>query len=139
VTDTEIIRARWFPGMPPMLPGEGTDAYTDRLTGADRTGRVPYDHQRNRQCSIGYHDECSDPAGESCQCPCHAPGGEMELRAWDLEESLVAAYGVITGRERRQDGHHLAIGLKDCIEEIVRRRPGLAEWYLRPEGEAHSG
>ncbi|HTY35375.1 hypothetical protein [Mycobacterium sp.] len=54
-----------------MLPGETPDAYTDRLTGADRTNRRPYDHRRNRQCSIGYHDECSDPVGETCECPCH--------------------------------------------------------------------
>lgn len=25
----------------------------------------------NRQCSIGYHEECSDPDGETCRCPCH--------------------------------------------------------------------
>ena len=62
---------RYYPGMPPMLPGETGEQYTDRLTGADKTGRVPYDHKRNRQCSIGYHDECSDPDGEVCQCPCH--------------------------------------------------------------------
>jgi hypothetical protein len=64
--------------MPPALPGESDDAYTDRLTGADRTGRVPYDHRRNRQCSIGYHGECSerritDPSiTRNCECPCHA-------------------------------------------------------------------
>jgi hypothetical protein len=67
----EIARGRWYPGMPPALPDETPAAYTDRLTGADRTDRRPYDHARNRQCSIGYHDECSDPAGETCECPCH--------------------------------------------------------------------
>jgi hypothetical protein len=73
MTDTEaaVARARWYPEMPPMLPGETPSLYTDRLTGSDRTDRRPYDHRRNRQCSIGYHDECSDPAGETCQCPCH--------------------------------------------------------------------
>ena len=25
----------------------------------------------NRQCSIGYHDECSDPRGDECRCQCH--------------------------------------------------------------------
>jgi hypothetical protein len=63
---------RRHPEMPPMLPGESVDQYTDRLTGADGTGRVPYDHHRNRQCSIGWHEECSDPAGEWCKCPCHS-------------------------------------------------------------------
>jgi len=64
-------RHRYYPKMPPMLPRESVDAYTDRLTGADKTGRVPYNHRRNRQCSIGYHMECSDPLGERCECPCH--------------------------------------------------------------------
>lgn len=69
---TEIERGRWYPNMPPALPGETDEQYTNRLTGADRTDRVPYDHSRNRQCSIGYHEECSDRhnTGE-CGCPCH--------------------------------------------------------------------
>jgi hypothetical protein len=25
----------------------------------------------NRQCSIGYHEECSDPNGYECDCNCH--------------------------------------------------------------------
>jgi hypothetical protein len=25
----------------------------------------------NRQCSLGWHDDCSDPFGESCECECH--------------------------------------------------------------------
>lgn len=62
---------RYFPEMPPMLDGETAEQYTDRLTGADGTARVPYDHRRYRQCSLGYHDECSDPAGDICECPCH--------------------------------------------------------------------
>lgn len=67
-----VERGRWYPNMPPRLPGEGRDAYTDRLTGADGTGRVPYDHQRNRQCSIGWHEECSDrDHSGQCQCPHH--------------------------------------------------------------------
>lgn len=24
-----------------------------------------------RQCSIGWHDECSDPHGDECNCDCH--------------------------------------------------------------------
>jgi len=68
---TEIVKGRWYPELAPVLPGENPGTYTDRVTGADRTNRVPYDHRRNRQCSIGYHDECSDPDGETCECPCH--------------------------------------------------------------------
>lgn len=65
------IKARHYPDMPPALDGETDDQYTNRLTGADGTGRSPYDHTRNRQCSIGWHTECSDPAGATCECPCH--------------------------------------------------------------------
>jgi hypothetical protein len=57
--------------MPPMLPGETPEQYTNRLTGADGTNRVPYQEKRFRQCSIGHHDECSDHEGKECQCPCH--------------------------------------------------------------------
>jgi hypothetical protein len=64
-------RGRWYPKMPPMLDGETPGKYTDRLTGADKMDRRPFDHERNRQCSIGYHEECSDPDGLDCQCPCH--------------------------------------------------------------------
>jgi len=55
--------------MPQPLENESIDAYTDRLTGADKTGRRPYKDDRGRQCSIGYHDECLSP--EECECPCH--------------------------------------------------------------------
>jgi len=68
-------RSRFYPEMPPMLDGETPDAYTDRLTGADGTGRMPYDHVRNRGCSLGWHEECTDrrrmAKNRRCQCPCH--------------------------------------------------------------------
>lgn len=96
-TPPVIVKGSWFPHLPPDLPGESDDAFTDRLTGAaavkylrehgadmDRLAfedvlmaqlppevTIPYDHTRRRQCSINWHDECSDPAGERCQCPCH--------------------------------------------------------------------
>ena len=57
--------------MPPMLEGETSEQYTDRLTGADKTDRIPYKERRNRQCSIGWHGQCSDPRGKVCKCPCH--------------------------------------------------------------------
>lgn len=92
-----VVKGSWFPYGPPALKGEGIEAFTDRCTGAAAAkylrehgadmGRltfadilaaqvpphvmIPYDHTRNRQCSIGYHNECSDPRGESCECPCH--------------------------------------------------------------------
>lgn len=60
-----------YPDMPPKFMNETAANYTDRLTGADGTGRQPYNHNRFRQCSIGWHDECSDPNGNECECPCH--------------------------------------------------------------------
>lgn len=62
-------------------PGENETAaaYTDRLLTLARQ------HGTFRQCSIGYHDECSDQYGESCNCSCHALGIELtrdQLEAW---------------------------------------------------------
>ena len=69
---TEVVKGSWYPMPAPVLAGEDDDAYTNRLTGADRTGRRPYDHSRNRQCSIGWHEECSDrDHSGACGCPCH--------------------------------------------------------------------
>src|ERR1700693_4238963 len=84
---------RWYPCQPPSLPGEGAGAYTDGLTGADGTNRSPYDHARNRQCSIGYHTECSDPAGETCKCPCHTAAELPEADIATMPEAVRAAGG----------------------------------------------
>lgn len=70
MTDT-IERGRWYPAPAPALDGETDDSYTNRLLGTDGTGRRPYDHDRRRQCSIGYHTECSARIGGGCGCPCH--------------------------------------------------------------------
>lgn len=57
-------------------------------TGAEYTGRLlslARQYGTNRQCSIGYHDECSDPYGESCMCSCHALGITLtrdQLESW---------------------------------------------------------
>lgn len=63
---------RWYPEMPPAHDGETDEAYTNRLLGVGQPS--PYDHPRNRQCSIGWHDECSDRSGGRCLCPCHPLG-----------------------------------------------------------------
>lgn len=68
---TEIVKGPWAGTMPPILHGESMEQYTDRLTGARGPERMPYDHRRFRQCSIGFHTECSDPDGAECQCWCH--------------------------------------------------------------------
>lgn len=74
-----ILRERDMPLYPDAAKAAGV-GYTDFLTGAHshnfatdpKTGKnYVYTPSRNRQCSIGYHEECSDPEGESCGCPCH--------------------------------------------------------------------
>ena len=98
--------------------------------------RILVDHARNRQCSIGWHGECSDPAGVSCECPCHTETGRLEKQVWELEESLVAAVGLATGRlSVRSEGwpERLRQGVVSEAEGIAARRPDLAGWYLRPE------
>lgn len=68
---------RWYPNQPPMLDGETDDAYTNRLLGIG--GSYPYDHRRGRQCSIGWHVECSNRSNtpnipgvtDVCECPHH--------------------------------------------------------------------
>lgn len=47
------------------LEGETLSEWTDHLTKLGSQLGV------NRQCSIGYHGECSDPLGEQCRCACH--------------------------------------------------------------------
>jgi hypothetical protein len=145
-TETLIERGRWFPQMPPHLDGETSDAYTNRLTGADRTNRIPYDHDRNRQCSIGWHGECSDPRGVACQCPCHTAEGKLEARVWELEESVVVLWAIASGRlpepgtKRPGWDKRILAGESETVAEITSRRPSLAEWYIRPAvpGEGQS-
>jgi hypothetical protein len=87
ITAEHAERARWYPNRPPKLPNETDAQYTDRLTGADGAGRSPYDHDRNRQCSIGWHSECSDPLGASCFCPCHDERVNAEYRVDQWNEA----------------------------------------------------
>jgi hypothetical protein len=131
--------ARYFPEMPPQLDGENDGQYTDRLTGADGTGRVPYDHPRNRQCSIGFHVECSERHvryGDQCRCPCHTAEGKLEMRLHEMEESLVAAYAIASGQLGSDRPTHpgwsdrILAGTANEVAEITARRPKLAQWYL---------
>jgi hypothetical protein len=83
-----VERGRWYPNRPPAFPGESDDAYTNRLLGIGDT--YPYDHRRGRQCSIGWHEECSDPSGASCECPCHPErvNAEVRVRSWNARIGL---------------------------------------------------
>lgn len=55
----------------PYAEGETPEAWTNRVLSHSR------EHEVNRQCTIGYHEECSDPDGEDCQCICHAEGARL--------------------------------------------------------------
>jgi hypothetical protein len=112
--------AAWYPSPAPALPGEGGDQYTDRLTGAAGDGH-PYDHPRNRQCSIGYHQECSArvrllpdigmtlgmwiaaqraasrPAGGACRCPCHTDVATLLDLPDPLDRAVNAAASKLAG------------------------------------------
>lgn len=44
---------------------------------------------RFRQCSIGWHDECSDRGMGECTCPCHRyDKGELILALIELEDAF---------------------------------------------------
>ena len=82
-----ILQERDMPAYPLAAKQAGV-GYTDYLTGAHKSGPFNsgtdkdyvYTPDRNRQCSIGYHSECTDPAGETCGCVCH-PLAEIIRRA----------------------------------------------------------
>lgn len=126
-------QGRWYPEMPPALPGETDEQYTDRLTGADGTNRRPYDHRRNRQCSIGYHDECSDRADRSrartradggCECPCHyEPSQQPPEPAPQTEAGKRLVENIRTILERANDaelGSWLRFGAQGLDADVAR-------------------
>jgi len=51
---------------------DGTLMTDDETDAAAILGRG---HGIFRQCSIGWHAECSDPQGTRCKCTCHDEGG----------------------------------------------------------------
>ena len=67
-----------------------------------------------RQCSIGWHRECSDPLGNECACACHNPEDidiptePGSVVAWNAPEDMFIAFkypdGVwwTNGREDRE-------------------------------------
>lgn len=63
----------------PPHDDESSADYTDRLLRQAREAGT------FRQCSIGYHDECSDQYGDECMCSCHALGITLtrdQLESW---------------------------------------------------------
>jgi hypothetical protein len=72
---------RHYPAPPPMLDGESHEDWNDRMLDRDT-----YDHYRNRQCSIGWHSECSQRKNGStlgatgqCECPHHTDPRLVEV------------------------------------------------------------
>lgn len=118
-------RGTWYPTLPPSLPGETDGSYTNRLLDPSR---APYNHRRNRQCSIGYHTECSDRTGATCQCPHHADTGP------DAEPASVVVDGanilaslwylpVTTAQRVVAVAHDIGVGLPGgALAESLRRR-----------------
>lgn len=128
-----VDRGRYYPDMPPFLDGEGSDQYTNRLTGADRTDRRPYDHHRNRQCSIGWHDQCSDPDGDRCKCPCHTtPPGQPRhddprpfLLVRDEDPTGVSGTGAVAQGVEFADGTVALRWMTDWPTSVVFHDEGL--------------
>lgn len=59
-----------------VLPDKRDDETDGQWT--DRIHRSGNALGRNRQCSIGWHGECSDPDGDECACPCH----KLNMPSW---------------------------------------------------------
>lgn len=95
------IKRVYYPDKPPSLPGESDIEYSDRLIGHKGLRQVPYDHVRNRQCSIGYHEECScrfdRPENSGCECPCHNDKGK-----WVIKSRMVALYTLVEVATNRE-------------------------------------
>ena len=75
-----------LPSLYPPFHGETDIAWTNRLLA------LSPEYQTNRQCSLNYHEECSDPNGESCQCYCHEEG----VGIWSVEGHPEGDQQVIT-------------------------------------------
>ena len=77
---------RWYPELPPRLPGEDTASYEIRLT----TGGL-FDHARSDRCATGRHGECGAIPGGQCQCPHHAdPAPDLSAGALAARPALAA-------------------------------------------------
>lgn len=128
---------RWYPLQPPAFPGETDEAYTNRLTGY--TGMAPYDHRRNRQCSIGYHEECSDPQGESCECPCHPErvNAHQRVAAWNQTHNVGEVVAFVPGCDEppvATTSEARVEGIWPVVELDTFDRPVKLSWLHGGEG-----
>ena len=79
----------------PAKDGESASDHTTRLLSHAR------EHGTNRQCSIGWHDECSERAFEEfadCNCLCHAEGAEVYSVEGDAEGGEVTVIRAEKGK-----------------------------------------
>lgn len=93
----------------PPLPDETAASYTGRLLAEARKAGT------FRQCSIGYHEECSDRYGDECKCSCHADGITLtrdQLESW--------AGRALTDEEVQWlDGNISLSSIPEAIENMV--------------------
>ena len=103
-----------MPSYPDVVKKAGI-CFTDYLAGAHKeifatdpkTGKnYIYTPDRNRQCSIGYHLECSDKIGNKCGCVCH--------QLFIIIESLLKQQDLISRSEQREED---ANRLKSLLEQ----------------------
>lgn len=131
---------QWYPVPPPARTGEGQVSYTERMLG--RNGHVsPFDHERNRQCALGFHNECSDKTGVTCRCPHHRepelpgsphPGATILAELWYLPLGSADKIMALASRLAKitpPDGLRKAVAdeLSSTYRSIVRRSDGMVE------------
>jgi len=93
-------RRPWVLG--PTALGIGEDDWTDQMIREGAKTGV------NRQCSIGWHEECSDPEGESCKCACHPHAEEEDVEYVEVPlPALKALAGYADAARSQRDQDHV--------------------------------
>jgi hypothetical protein len=110
----------------PQRDGEDNGAWTNRVLSHAK------EHGTNRQCSIGWHGECSDPAGEQCMCLCHADGVDTYSVEGDAEGGTITVLRSELGKHRwpPQPGESatmwaewiLGFGADDASERAIKKQ-----------------
>lgn len=127
-------RGAWYPDMPPMLAGETTREYSDRITDA-MIG--PYDHHRSHQCAIGFHVECAHPRKWNCECPHH---NDVAVASYDEVDSIavhhLSRYLNVPNLTARRVLAHAQVALKSGeASTLSELRIVIEDIYNSPIGE----
>lgn len=139
-----ITLGTYYPEMPPREDGEGNADYTNRVLGCgDST--APYNHNRNRQCSIGYHAECSQRTSRpnlgglttlgatgQCECPHHT---DPRLEA--AFPHMLAYLRVATGNESYRFVEAVDV-LIDAMADMDKPLRALVQSWREVGGEAET-